>query len=279
MNEITQINQDGDTALSVPAQTQVASTSPGALLSAIVELAKDRSIDKEMLAFLMDRQERMEDRQAEADFNAAMSEAQGEIAAVVRDRVNEQTRSKYATLYAINAVIRPIYVRHGFSLSFGTEAVASSTTSPARDGSAPPALNNMRVVCDVSRGRHTKRYYMDAPPDTLGPKGAPVKTVLHGMGSTMMYLKNKLTCGIFNVVLRNEDDDGVAGGRNYITEAEADELRALCKAVGRMEGPLLDHMFGGAVRSFDEIERGAGYLAVKNTLLGMQRAQQKKQGA
>ena len=56
-------------------------------------------------------------------FNTAMAQAQGEMVAVKRDLSNPHTRSRYASYEALDNAARPIYSRHGFALSFGTEAI------------------------------------------------------------------------------------------------------------------------------------------------------------
>ena len=86
----------------------------------------------------------------------------------------------------------------------------------------------MAIACDVSHiAGHTKRYRLFAPPDTLGPKGTPVKTQLHGRGSTNTFLRRYLECNIFNVVLKNLDDDGVKGGSEPIADEECAELNRM----------------------------------------------------
>jgi hypothetical protein len=99
------------------------------------------------------------------------------------------------------------------------------------------------------------------------------------MGSTFSYGKRYTATALLNIVTEGEDDDGHRGGQSFITDAEADDLRALAKEIGRHESQLLDQMFGGKVRSFDELEQGNAVLAVRNTMLGIKRAQQQKKAA
>lgn len=141
---------------------------------------------------------------ARQEYYAEMGAAQSEMGQVLRDAPNTQTHSKYAKLESIDDAIRPHYTRHGFSLTFGT--------MPATDPEA------VRVVCTCAhRGGHVERYELEARPDTSGARGTVNKTALHGLGSTLSYLRRYLTMLIWNVVLTNEDDDGIAGGmgENY----------------------------------------------------------------
>jgi hypothetical protein len=178
-----------------------------------MELAARKDINPEMFDRLVAWQEREVARQAEIAYNAAMNAAQAEIQPVARKTENSQTKSFYAKLEAIDAEIRPIYLRHGFSLEYDT---------------VPPiAPGQIRVACRCShRDGHSRMFYREAPVDMLGPKGSAVKTALHGGGSTETYLRRYLTTGIFNVVFK-KDDDGVLGGMRFITAEQVAELDRL----------------------------------------------------
>jgi hypothetical protein len=228
----------------------------GSLLNFVAAAVRDPNVDVTKLEALLRMQREIVADDARLQFNRAMSAAQGEINAVTRDAANEQTHSKYARLETIDAAIRPIYVRHGFCLSFNSEAI---------DGP------ECRIVCEVSHsGGHTKKYHLDAAPDTAGPQGKANKTPLHGLGSTVSYLRRYLVCMIFNVVLKNEDSDGNRTPRNpagdgLITEAQAKELWALMARSSTQEGMFLAAMAPG-LRSLTQA-RAAEFPRLKNALL------------
>jgi len=128
--------------------------------------ARDQTIDVGKFEALLRIQRELIADDARMQFIQAMSAAQGEMVPVVRDATNELTSSRWARLETIDALIRPIYVRHGFCLSFN---------------SAPPTLEgtDIRILCDVAHaGGHIKPYQLDAPLDTIGPKDIPNKTPL-----------------------------------------------------------------------------------------------------
>src|SRR5262249_17001802 len=100
------------------ASQEVAPAAPGGLLAAITRIASSPDVRIDLLTLLMDRQERAEAEQSKRQFFEAMNRAQADIQPVVRDTENTQTRSLYAKLETVDANIRPIYTRHGFSLSF-----------------------------------------------------------------------------------------------------------------------------------------------------------------
>ena len=238
---------------------------PAALFAAIVALAKDPAVDAAKVQAFLAMQERLEERQAEREFNTAMTAAQAEMSPVVRDAENKENHSKYATLYAVDKMVRPIYLKHGFSLSFGSEAVEG---------------NNVRITLDTSHNTgHTKRTYFDAPPDTLGPKGSPVKTQLHGLGSTMTYLRNRLICSVFNIVLKGDkdDDDGNRGGARLIDAAQCGELQDLIAKAGYSEREWLERRSGTGIRSVQEVQQ-QGFVILKNMLLQIIRQREAGRG-
>lgn len=185
------------------------------IVAKIMELASAANVNPEMFDRLVAWQEREQARQAEAAYNVAMNAAQAEVQPVARTTENTQTKSFYAKLEAVDAAIRPIYLRHGFSLEYNTVA--------------PLAPGNIRVECRCSHTGYSRLFYREAPADTLGPKGSAVKTALHGGGSTETYLKRYIACGIFNVVFKNQDDDGNRGGTVYATPDQVEKIEDLLK--------------------------------------------------
>lgn len=172
---------------------------PATMLDIIRRAAADPNIDVDKMERLLAMQERVLMRNAEAEFNAAMSLAQGEMPRVQRDAKNPSTNSTYTRLETLNKEAVPIYTKHGFSLSFGTADC--------------PVPGYFRITCIVSRGGYSRPYQCDLPLDDTGAKGNQSKTKMHGAGSTFSYGRRYLTLLIFNISLTNEDDDGNQGQR------------------------------------------------------------------
>jgi ERF superfamily len=190
---------------------------------------------------------------AKLQFNRAMSAAQGEMQPALHKARNDQTQSRYANLGAIDAPIRPIYARHGFCLQFNSEPL---------DGA------NVRIVCEVSHvAGHSKEYRLDAALDLTGPKGTGNKTPLHGLGSSISYLRRYLTCMIFNIVLTNEDNDGnrTQTSQGRISDAQADELHDLMDRGRIREGTVIEKMCP-RLRSVTQLP-AADFGRVRNALL------------
>lgn len=236
---------------------------PTSLLAAIERMARDPTVDADKLERLLAMQERMEARHAEAEFNRALHAAQMEMPRVSK-RGTIELGGKGSIAFArwedIDAVLRPIMQRHGFSLSF--------------DSSARESQGGGAVVSGTLRhsGGHSKTASMSLPLDS-----GPGRNNLQAMGSTLSYGKRYVAEMLFNIVREGDDDDGKRGGTRYITEAQADELRGLARQAGRQEGQILDRMFAGAVRSFDELETGPSHIAVKNMLAGIIAQARKKE--
>lgn len=204
------------------AQRAVAQPLPpaGSMLELIERAARDPSIDVEKMKQLLTMRREEEGRVAERAFSAALKSAQEAMPPIVRDAYNRDTRSWYAKLETVTAAIAPIAAANGFTPSFGSDT--------------SPLPNHYRVTCELAHvGGHTRHYHVDVPTDMLGPKGSPVKTATHGWGSAMTYGQRKLLCMIFNVVLKNQDDDGNRAGIGpVITQEQSDALIERLESVG-----------------------------------------------
>lgn len=175
--------------------TELATVSEvGAMVSMIERLASRSDINVDNLERILAMQERIMQKQAEVAFDEAMTACQKEMPAILRNKNNQQTSSRYADLEAINEVIVPIYTHHGFSLSFSTDDC--------------PVADHYRVTCLVSRSGYSRLYKGDIPNDVTGLKGNANKTRTHAFGSTMSYGRRYVTLLIFNITLTNEDNDG-----------------------------------------------------------------------
>ncbi|HEY1441367.1 MAG TPA: ERF family protein [Mycobacterium sp.] len=165
-----------------------------AFMNFIERAALDPNFDAEKFKMLVDLQERVEDRQDKREFNDAMNRAQAEIAPILKDATNSFLQARYATLAAIDAVARPIYTAHGFSMRFNS--------------GVPSAPGLIRLVCTVAHSSgHSEDYWLEIPPDSAGSSGTKNKTGIQAVGSSVTYLRRYLTCQIWNIQT-GDDDDG-----------------------------------------------------------------------
>ena len=196
------------------------------LLQFIGKAAADPNTDIDKMERLLAMHKEMKSEQAERAFNDAMSAAQAEMRPISADCENPQTRSKYASYAQLDKALRPIYTKHGFSLSFNT--------AEAREGW-------IQVLCYVShKGGHTRTYQQFMPSDGTGAKGNSVMTKTHAAGSAMSYGMRYALKGIFNVAIGEDDHDGnevappseeFAAFADRIAEADADALSAIAKEI------------------------------------------------
>jgi hypothetical protein len=214
---------------------------------------RDPNIDVAKLEALMRMQREIIADDAKLQFNRAMSAAQAEMQPVMRDAANHQTNSKYARLETIDAVMRPIYTR--LSLSFNSEPI---------DGP------NVRIACEVAHmAGHSKTFHLEAALDTAGPQGKANKTPLHGLGSSVSYLRRYLTCMIFHIVLMNEDNDGnrLRPDVGRISHAQKMDLKGLMRETHTLESKFLEVMFPGlALREIEEAP-AVDFARLKNALI------------
>jgi hypothetical protein len=191
-------------------------TSPMELLS--IAVSKNASIDTiERLAKLATE---MMEREAKRHFEDAMHQAQSELRAISADANNPQTKSRYATYARLDHVVRPIYARHGLSVSFNTET---------------PVPEVVRVIAYASHvDSHTRTYQIDMPADGKGAKGGDVMTKTHATGAAVSYGQRYLLKMIFNLAVGDIDDDGNGAGGQKMPEEE------LCNRLDAIEAATND---------------------------------------
>lgn len=210
-----------ETALPVMSET-------AAIIQVIERAASNPAVDIDKLERLLEMRERMAAQGAEKAFNVALNQAQSEVTPVATDATNTQTKSKYATYAALDRAIRPLYTRHGFSLSFG-------------EGDSPKP-DHVRVLCYVAHSEgHTRTYHADLPADGKGAKGGDVMTKTHATGSAFSYGQRYLLKLIFNIAV-GEDDDGNRAGGPTLNAKQVETIRRLLKEAEANEGAFLSYL-------------------------------------
>lgn len=192
---------DNDKA-AVPAVQQpggaVAVAAADPMLSLIERLAKDPTFDVEKMERLIAMKERGEAAHARAEFDQAMALAQQEMMTIIAK--SKSDKGKYASYATLDKAIRPIYTRHGFSVSFDTDPGAPELT--------------VRLVATVGhRGGHRERRQLDVPADGKGARGGDVMTRTHATASAVTYGKRYLQSMIWNLAV-DKDDDGEGASSN-----------------------------------------------------------------
>jgi ERF superfamily protein len=215
MNTMTTLPVAGPTS----SVTMVPQTEAAAMMTMIERAARDPSVDIDKMKQLMDMAQALKMRDAEQAFNEAMATVQGLMRPVAADASNPTTHSRYASYFALDKALRPIYSAHGFGLSYDTED--------------SPKADHVRIVCYVTRGIFTRKYRIDMPADGKGAKGGDVMTKTHATGSAATYGQRYLLKMIFNIAIGIDDDGNAAGDTTVegVTDQQIAELRALIKEV------------------------------------------------
>lgn len=204
-------------------------TQPGdaaSILAVISHAAKDPKTNVEKLERLTSLYERITAQQSKFDFDAAMALAQSEMCPVAADATNPQTRSKYASYFALDNALRPIYTKHGFSMTLDTE---------------PAEGTYVTVVCEVSNRGHTKQYRVKMPTDGKGAKGNAVMTETHAIGAGITYGQRYLLKMVFNIAVGGDDDGNYNSDKQgkLIDEKQAANIRELLTTHGKLEANFL----------------------------------------
>lgn len=218
-------------AVAERAESAVVETHPaseaGSLMLAITRAASDPNVDIDKMERLMAMHERMVAKDAEQAFVDAMNAAQAEMRPIAADADNPQTKSRYASYAALDRALRPIYIKHGFSISFD-------------EGDAREA-DHVRVLCYVShKAGHTRTYRKDMPADGKGARGGDVMTKTHASGAADTYGMRYLLKKIFNVAIGEDDKDGNSTG-SVISAEQLAKLQTLASEVGGDVARLCKH--------------------------------------
>lgn len=191
---------------------------PNGMVSMMERLALNPDLPVEKLEKLLDMQLRIRAMEAETAFNAAMTAAQSEMRRVSADANNPQTNSKYASYGQLDRALRPIYTKHGFSVSF--------------DEGAAPSPDAVLALAYVSHaGGHTRTYRKTMPIVTTGIKGNAMMTATHGAAAAGSYAKRYLLKDIFNVAIGEDDNDGNPPKGEPISDKQVADLNALLDEV------------------------------------------------
>lgn len=187
-----------------PAEIQMAQHN--SYLDLVRELSTNKDVDPGKLEKLLDLQERVMDRNAKQAFEQAMQAAQSEMQVILTDKENPHARSRYATYKALDKAVRPIYSKHGFSVTFNTGKGEIDEPVPEQ------CLRVWMFIAHV--GGHTKALHVDIPVETTGSQGSKMMTRIHATGSAMSYGKRYLVIFGFNLAIADTDDDdgNKAGG-------------------------------------------------------------------
>jgi len=167
----------------------------------LIRIAIETNADPEKMKSLVDLFERLEMAKAKKAYTAAMAKARDGMQPIVKTGWNEQTKSAFGKFEDINEEVMPRLTATGFTVDY-----TQVPTMNKRE-------NWFGLKCTVSHeAGYSRDFTMDFPPDTLGPKGTPNKTEMHGLGSSITYARRYLLVMALNITLKGEDNDGNGAG-------------------------------------------------------------------
>lgn len=152
-------------------------------------LAGNKEIDVAKLERLIAMQEHILAHEAKAAFNRAFASMQAEIPSVLESSSGDHGKWTYAPLEAIQEIVRPILVKHGFGLSFRTEWPDKGT------------IKVIGILTHRDGHERTSEFLADA--DTSGSKNA-----IQARGSAVSYGHRYTTKDLLNITTKGADDDG-----------------------------------------------------------------------
>lgn len=193
----------------------------------LYQMALEKGLDPDKLGKLLDLHERIMSQRAEEAFDLAMNAVQGEVPAVIHDAKNQQTGSTYAMLDTVQRAVKPVYIKHGFSLSWSEGEINA---------------NGLHEIIMTVRhvGGHTERHRGWYPVDGEGPKGGRTMNTLQGTVSAHTYAQRDMMRQLFNIVLAGQDTDGNAtnGGLTDDQTATINNLLERNRLAGRTEAQI-----------------------------------------
>lgn len=192
-------------------------TSPGELIREVIKSglnAESVGVVERLVALA----ERQEARQAEKDFNAAFNALQSEMPSIEADRPVPDKFGNVKYLYApfesIMAQVKPLLLKHGFSVSFSMDF---------KDG---------RVIqhCTLAHiGGHSRVNTFMA---RVGG-GPPGSSEAQGDGAASTYSKRFALCNALNIVVEKDTDGADARKEGApISFEQAKFIEDLAKEVG-----------------------------------------------
>jgi len=238
--------------------------SPATLYQAIIQAARDPSIDAEKMKTLVDLQMQVEANEARKAFTRAFNALQEELPVINKDGIidhgegttakgNKKLKTKWATYPNIMSVCRPLLRKHGFTLS--------NVIEPAADASRIVVVGYLEHIDGHAR---ISRFPLGI--DTTGSKNNQ-----QGWGSSQQYGMRYNAIALLNIVSEAQQDldndgykkkDDVIDVVRMISAAEVEELKLEIDGTDLTEARVCG---GYDVESFKDIPAGK-FAEVKRAL-------------
>lgn len=237
------------------------------LLSVISRAASDPNVDIDKMERLLEMQERVQARDAQAAFSKAFAEMQPHLPHItVKNKIvhNGRVISEYADWPSISKAITPVLSQFGFSLNFGGGNTADEKTTVAK----------LRHVSG-----HVETNEITLPHDTSGAKNK-----VQAIGSSSTYGQRYAACPLVGIVVHGDDDDGQAAGGFDAPTLASEALKAeivvkadaVTRATGKHEMTAIRDAYG--VDSVEQLTQAQALAVLKRLKTKLEGAGAKKDG-
>jgi hypothetical protein len=196
----------------------------------IERLSTNPQLNVEVFDRLLAARRSEEDRAAERAFNAAMSQAKGELTPVLKTRAVDYPSKKegagrvkysYESFADVARVVDPVFAQHGLSYRYSVEQSG----------------DQVRVTCIVS---HADGYSDRTKLEGKVDPGSTGMSMVQALGSALTYLQRySLRAAIGLAAAVDDDGRGAGGSSPKITVDQANDLQRLIDETGRSQATLL----------------------------------------
>lgn len=164
------------------------------MIAMIERVAMDANSDPAKLAQMLDLKAKHEAQEAKKAFDRAFAAASAEFPDIPKNGRNTHNGQYYALLKDILSATRPVLSKHGFALSFSTDA----------------GNGQVVVTAELSHeGGHSKKNSLPLPVDT-----GPGRNAAQAVGSSQTYGQRYTAQAILGLSLGEDtEDDGNGAGK------------------------------------------------------------------
>jgi hypothetical protein len=191
---------------------------------ALLEIVQRKDIDPERLEKFLDLQIKMENRQAEQQFNEALSGFQGKCPIITKKKKVSfnTTKYEYAPLDEIIFVIKPFLSEFGLSYSFDIKSEAGLSTM---------------ITTIYHKAGHSKNFFYAF--DALG-EGTMNQSQKRKSATT--YAKRAGLENALGIVTAGEDDDAKRAVDDPITKEQTDLIKEIMLKTATIEKPFFEFL-------------------------------------
>jgi len=187
---------------------------------------------------------KVKQQQAKEAYFKAKSAFKKEDFKVIRDKMNKQYESKYASEDSLLNTVNPILSKHGLEASFDF----------------PKVEGGLAVTCILTHELgHSQEVTLLGPPDTSGSKNP-----LQQIKSTVTYLRKATFEAVTGIATtdKGSDDDGNSAGSpvEYITDQQFADIQSLIAEVDANEKAFCKYM---KIESVDKMPSTMYETAIK----------------